>query len=192
MSRKYNMIITFLMIILMIILVCVMFNYYTSGKPIISNPVTTNVSRPFTVSGDVNNNEISKTPEIFTENSASESGEIQEDGEIASGEKSKAENQNLQEGSLEQLPEITVPTSNTQNNSQAIEKDNASATNGNSTETIQSSSPVIITSENEISSKEKREILGELDKTLMELLDVVDKVQIVDESRLPSDSEVGL
>jgi len=180
------------MIILMIILVCVMFNYYTSGKPIISNPVTTNVSRPFTVSGDVNNNEISKTPEIFTENSASESGEIQEDGEIASGEKSKAENQNLQEGSLEQLPEITVPTSNTQNNSQAIEKDNASATNGNSTETIQSSSPVIITSENEISSKEKREILGELDKTLMELLDVVDKVQIVDESRLPSDSEVGL
>ena len=52
------------------------------------------------------------------------------------------------------------------------------------------SSPVIMTSENEISSKEKREILSELDKTLMELLEVVDKVQPVDESRLPSDSEV--
>ena len=54
-----------------------------------------------------------------------------------------------------------------------------------------STSPVIITSENDISSKEKKEILTELDKTLMELLEVVDKVQTVDESRLiTDDSEV--
>lgn len=52
-------------------------------------------------------------------------------------------------------------------------------------------SPVIITSENDISSKEKKEILTELDKTLMELLEVVDKVQTIDESRLiTDDSEV--
>ena len=51
--------------------------------------------------------------------------------------------------------------------------------------------PVIITSENETSNKEKGEILSELDKTLMELLDVVDKVELVDEMKLIIDvSEV--
>lgn len=50
---------------------------------------------------------------------------------------------------------------------------------------------VIMSSENEISSKEKGEILSELDKTLMELLEVVDRVQPVDETRLiTDDSEV--
>lgn len=54
-----------------------------------------------------------------------------------------------------------------------------------------STSPVIMSSENEISSKEKGEILSELDNALMELLEVVDKVQIVDETRLiTDDSEV--
>ena len=46
------------------------------------------------------------------------------------------------------------------------------------------SSQVIITSEGSISNKEKRQILNELDDTLMDLLDAVDKVQTVDESRL--------
>ena len=58
-------------------------------------------------------------------------------------------------------------------------------------ETKENNKPVIMTSENEISNKEKKEVLTELDKTLMELLDVVDKVQIVDETRLIiDDSEV--
>lgn len=43
---------------------------------------------------------------------------------------------------------------------------------------------VIMTSEDTMTNKEKREILNELDGVLMELLDVVDKVQTVDESRL--------
>lgn len=52
-------------------------------------------------------------------------------------------------------------------------------------------SQVIITSEDSMTNKEKREILTELDNTLMELLDVVDKVQTVDETRLMVDeSEV--
>ena len=46
---------------------------------------------------------------------------------------------------------------------------------------------VIITSEDTMTNKEKREILTELDNALMDLLDVVDKVQIVDESRLVTD-----
>ena len=50
---------------------------------------------------------------------------------------------------------------------------------------------VIITSEDTMTNKEKRQILTELDNTLMELLDVVDKVQPVDETRLITDeSEV--
>lgn len=54
-----------------------------------------------------------------------------------------------------------------------------------------SDSPVIISSESTMTNKEKREILTELDSTLKELLDVVDKVQTVDETRLTTDeSEV--
>lgn len=49
---------------------------------------------------------------------------------------------------------------------------------------------LIITSDENISDKEKKEVLHELDQTLMDLLDVVDKVQIVDESRLGEESEV--
>ena len=41
-----------------------------------------------------------------------------------------------------------------------------------------------------MSNKEKKEVLHELDQTLMDLLDVVDKVQTVDESRLGEESEV--
>ena len=53
------------------------------------------------------------------------------------------------------------------------------------------SSQVIITSESTISNREKREILNELDDTLMDLLDAVNSVQTVDESRLiTEESEV--
>lgn len=52
-------------------------------------------------------------------------------------------------------------------------------------------SQVIISSEDTMTNKQKREILTELDNTLMELLDVVDKVQVIDETRLLSnESEV--
>ena len=44
--------------------------------------------------------------------------------------------------------------------------------------------PVIIQSSEQTSNAEKQEVLTEIDKTLMELLQVVDKVQPVDESRL--------
>lgn len=51
--------------------------------------------------------------------------------------------------------------------------------------------PIIITSSEQTSNKEKQEVLTEIDKTLMELLKVVDKVQTVDETRLGIDeSEV--
>lgn len=46
---------------------------------------------------------------------------------------------------------------------------------------------LIITSNENISDKEKKEVLKELDQTLMDLLDVVDKVQLVDETRLDAE-----
>ena len=73
----------------------------------------------------------------------------------------------------------------------SIENQEMNNNNPPKAETPEKENPVIMTSENETSSKEKREILTELDKTLMELLDVVEKVQTVDESRLIfDDSEV--
>ena len=51
--------------------------------------------------------------------------------------------------------------------------------------------PVVISSSENTSNAEKQEVLNEIDKALMELLQVVDKVQGVDETRLGIDeSEV--
>ena len=58
-------------------------------------------------------------------------------------------------------------------------------------ETAKEVTPVIITSNDNISDKEKKQVLKELDETLMDLLDVIENVQTVDESRLPTEeSEV--
>ena len=79
---------------------------------------------------------------------------------------------------------VSGETSGDENLEVTPEKDNEG-------EEKENNKPVIMTSENEISNKEKKEVLTELDKTLMELLDVVDKVQTVDETRLIiDDSEV--
>ena len=51
---------------------------------------------------------------------------------------------------------------------------------------------VIITSDDTMTNKEKRQILTELDTTLMELLEAVDKVQTVDETRLVNKEESGV
>lgn len=51
---------------------------------------------------------------------------------------------------------------------------------------------VIITSDDTMTNKEKRQILTELDTTLMELLEAVDKVQTVDETRLVNKDESGV
>lgn len=69
--------------------------------------------------------------------------------------------------------------SNTDNNSGDI--------NTVKTQPENNSTSVIISSNDEISNKDKKQVLKELDQTLMELLDVVDKVQTVDESRLTNE-----
>ncbi len=51
----------------------------------------------------------------------------------------------------------------------------------------QEDNQVIISSETTMTNKEKKEILTELDNTLMDLLEVVDSVKTVDETRLITD-----
>ena len=46
---------------------------------------------------------------------------------------------------------------------------------------------MVITSSEEISNNEKQEVLNEIDKALMDLLQVVDSVKPVDETRLGID-----
>ena len=82
--------------------------------------------------------------------------------------------------------DIIIVSGENNDNTQIIES-------GDKTDNNISEKPpvVIISSENDISSKEKGEILSEIDKTLMELLEVVDKVKTVDETKLViDDSEV--
>jgi cytoskeletal protein RodZ len=58
-------------------------------------------------------------------------------------------------------------------------------------DTITDEESLLIISDSKTSDKEKQEILDSIDSTLMELLEVVDKVQTVDETRLIVDeSEV--
>lgn len=156
MSKKANLIMNILMILLILGLVFVMMSYYTRTPA----AVPTNI--------DVIKNDI-----ISGEDAVS----------IITNESEKKENLNDKiiniENSIEQSGDIKEEPQKTD---EVITKNESSS---------QENPTLIITSENEISSKEKKEILTELDKTLMELLDIVDKVQTVDETRLiVDDSEV--
>lgn len=64
---------------------------------------------------------------------------------------------------------------------------NEDKTPSSSTNIPKKDEQLIITSNENISDKEKKEVLKELDQTLMDLLDVVDKVQLVDETRLDAE-----
>ena len=167
MSKKFNLIINVSIIILIIALVTVMMSYYTGALEVPTNN-DSEINVDLNNSGDnditnINNDNKQTDYKIIIINSRN-SGEIQKSNEENNdvGESDDIKNEEIESGDSEM------------NNTHEL-----------------STSPVIITSENEISSKEKREILTELDKTLMELLEIVDKVQTVDETRLiTDDSEV--
>ena len=162
MNKKFRTIINILILILIVILVYVMMNYYASGSSFVpaQSDVTSQVPEV--------TNKPQITPVIVIEKSGEELAPTKDDETPSDGLSSGEPN--------EPFSEVIITPSKTPSVTQEREP--------------MTSSPVIMTSENEISSKEKREILNELDQTLMELLEVVDKVQTVDESRLPTDSEV--
>lgn len=160
MSKKFDMISIFLIVVLVIILFFVIFGYFT-GSSFFLSTVTPSVDVS-SVNTERNNSIISKNSgeTILPNVNLNETPKMQEN--ITSGE-------------------ITISENIVQSGEQVLDVPSASSP----------SNPLIITSDSNISSKEKKEVLKELDQTLMELLEVVDSVKTVDETRLtPDESEV--
>lgn len=165
MNKKFNLIINTLIILLIIALIMVMMNYYadTDIIPTFIYNSGDDVEHMNT-SGDLHKEEFESKIDENVQEERKESGEKVTSGETIENNKSIIDTLKSGDGTEKQ-----------KETDMSQKKD----------------SPLIMTSENEISNKEKREILTELDKTLMDLLEVVDKVQIVDENRLiKDDSEV--
>lgn len=161
MNKNANLIMNILIILLILALVFVMMNYY-AGTP---SKIPTKID---VISEDIIQN--SDNESIITNHT----GIVENSGETIININTSGEIVDVVSG--ETSGDVNLETS--------LEKDTPNEGKGNN-------KPVIMTSENEISNKEKKEVLTELDKTLMELLDVVDKVQTVDETRLIiDDSEV--
>ncbi len=168
MGKKFNFIINLLIILLIIALVAVMMNYYMNTSDIPTSKYNSEKDKTMQYSGDFSNmntsgdNHLIEIKPIIKDNESINQNSGEISGEI-SGEVL---------GSNGSGETIKPP----KNEAPSIPSDN---------------SPFIITSEIETSSKEKQEILTEIDRTLTELLEVVDQVQPVDETRLiVDDSEV--
>lgn len=184
MSKKFDVISIILICILIVMLFFVVFNYFTKSTTLSENlDLPTNIQTPSSIiygdnkdlviesnSSGNNLNDNSHTIiniDYITKNNSGdavlESGEnLSESGEktdVESGEKLSGDSGNT-DSNVPKAPEQTAPKDST---------------------------PLIITSADDISSKEKKEVLKELDQTLMELLEVVDSVQTVDETRLITD-----
>lgn len=164
MSKKFDIISIFLMIVLIIILFFVIYGYF-NGSSLFLSSTSMEVNHeipPSRISGEndsKNSGETTILPVVVVTPKNSGESSVVNNNEIESGEQIiTTENENS-------------PTSSSQ---------------------VPMSNPLIITSDSNISSKEKKEVLQELDQTLMELLEVVDQVKTVDETRLtpPEESEV--
>lgn len=169
MNKKLNVFINISIILLIVALIVVMINYYTDTSVVPTYNHNSGEHEEMEISGDikVDNKLIDTTNEIIK----IDSGEINNNSELIDLDSS---------GDIEIDELISGDSSGDDKilNQIQIKEDKIE-------------SPVIMTSENDISSKEKKEILSDLDKTLMELLEVVDRVQAIDETRLiTDDSEV--
>lgn len=166
MNKKLNLFINISIILLIVALIVVMINYYTDTSVVPTYNHNSGEYEEMEINGDIKVDKEDTTNEIIK----IDSGEIN-DNELVDLDSS---------GDIE-IDELISGDSDTDDkilDQIQIKEDKIG-------------SPVIMTSENDISSKEKREILSDLDKTLMELLEVVDRVQAIDETRLiTDDSEV--
>ncbi len=160
MNQKFNIISIILMALLVILLFFVMINYYFKTD-------TTSSESPLNMSGT----------DVIITSGDSEAIMSNYVGKTVSGEKTPiiSSNSGEEENSGDGVIDVIYNE----------EKNPDSVVN-----VPQKDGQVIITSNENISDKEKKEVLQELDQTLMDLLDIVDKVQIVDESRLEEGIEV--
>ncbi len=159
MNKKFDIISMILIIVLTFILVAFIFNYFTNSDSDEFSPVSSN--SPIISSNVVENMSGSNTLIISTPVVTEKETPEKINPVINSGDT------NIVSGDGIIKDVYTNPT--------------------NSPETAKEVTPVIITSNDNISDKEKKEVLKELDETLMDLLDVIENVQTVDESRLPSE-----
>lgn len=167
MNKKFDIISMALIIALTIFLIAFVFNYFTKFNettPANNDSSFENVIVDVpTVSGS--NPFVSSTP--------IDSEKIDDDKHIidapTSGETENVENQESGEknqGIIDNIKGNEVPTAS---------------------QPPKDVYPLIITSNDNVSDKEKKEVLKELDETLMDLLDVIETVKTVDESRLSTD-----
>ena len=173
MKINFKIISSILIIGLSILLISILVNYFNT-------PIKVNNTNPIIIESIANNQ---NTPKHLIND------EISGDGDL-----------NLKEENVKQdeSGEISIKSTDEEKGvpSKNIPEDNSktpvnNTVNNNSVPKDTKNNQVIMSSEDTMTNKEKREILTELDNTLMELLDVVDKVQTVDETRLNgNESEV--
>lgn len=176
MSKKFDIVTIILMIILIIALFFVVFNYFTH-----SSSLTTNNSHLSMIDDVEEIQNLSGSNSVLKNNVIDISGDSQSTNPIIESVPS-SDNQSGISG------DGVIDTVYTEE--EDSEKDTTTAS-PNIYDISNDDTPLIITSNDNISDKEKKEVLKELDETLMELLDVIDSVQIIDESRLEtSESEV--
>lgn len=166
MKIGFKSISTILIIILVAILVAILVNYYNTPIRTISPISELNTSD--------NREDTNHNVPIISENI---SGDFVHNNNLENNQEQNQETIIKDSGEINQNIDEKDKTPEKNNDNTPVKKDITSS--------------VIITSEDTMTNKEKREILTELDNTLMELLDVVNKVETVDESRLIIDeSEV--
>ena len=167
MNKKFDTISMVLIIVLTFILVGFIFNYFTKSD---SDELSPTISNSSIIGSDVVEN-------------ISDSNTLIISTPVVDGEKTQ---ENAQE--IGNQENISGDVDITASSGEGIIKDVYAKPPESTSKEV---TPVIITSNDNISDKEKKEVLKELDETLMDLLDVIENVQTVDESRLPSEeSEV--
>ena len=168
MNKKFDTISMILIILLTFVLIGFIFNYFTKSD---SDELSPTISSSTIIGADVVENMSGSTTLIIST-------------PVVDGEKIPEKSQEIinQEISSGDITDVTISSGD------GIIKDVYTKPPESTSKEV---TPVIITSNDNISDKEKKEVLKELDETLMDLLDVIENVQTVDESRLPSEeSEV--
>lgn len=175
MSKKFDIISIVLLVILIGILFLVVYNYFNSSNTasFSNSPLNMSSTDEIIYSGDVAN-VIASSKNVNNENS--NSGDVKIINEKDSGEQTIIDKETTS-GDNESFEENNNPPSSNATQFASIPSNDDT---------------LLITSNEEISNSEKKEILKELDQTLMDLLDVVDKVQTVDETRLINENEGGV
>lgn len=178
MSQKFNVISIVLIVILVVILGIVIFNYFGNND----NSFSANSNPPFGMENTENNYSEEKLITITNSGRRPDNDSKETVTSVSSGEQvMTTSSETIGEVSGEYVNSNIDTNDTLKNDENQIQTPSASRTDHQ----------VIITSTGDISNSEKKEVLDELDQTLMELFEVVDMVETVDETRLPTGESGG-